>query len=265
MQFDSKMSLHAGIASLILGWTLRLNGTSSYMNDTSLGIWLRRERERREITLRQIADQTKVAVPLLEGLEADDLSRWPAGIYRRAFVKSYAAAIGLDPDGVVKRFEEEHPPKCDEPLPPAIVPGAAPVAARTAGTQAEVLPSTSVSDTRARLLGTAADLTVAIVLGLGSAAAGSRLLWPVLFIAIYYAVGVLLTGTSPMVALLSDQRRPERLPAPKPEKGESAPTMADVQNIEAGRAMQRAAQERRHASRRARAQRAPRQARQRVQ
>ena len=54
------------------------------------------------------------------------------------------------------------------------------------------------------LLGTAADLTVAAVLAFGCAAAGSRLLWPVLLIACYYAVGVLLTGTSPMVALLGD-------------------------------------------------------------
>ena len=41
-----------------------------------------------------------------------------------------------------------------------------------------------------------------MVLAFGSAAAGSRLLWPVILIAAYYAAGVLLTGTSPMVALL---------------------------------------------------------------
>ena len=47
-------------------------------------------------------------------------------------------------------------------------------------------------------------MAVALVLAFGSAAAGSRLLWPVLLIAAYYAVGVLLTGTSPMVALLGE-------------------------------------------------------------
>ena len=41
-----------------------------------------------------------------------------------------------------------------------------------------------------------------MILAFGSAAAGSRLLWPVLLIAAYYAAGILLTGTSPMVALL---------------------------------------------------------------
>ena len=47
-------------------------------------------------------------------------------------------------------------------------------------------------------------MAVALVLAFGSAAAGSRLLWPVILIAAYYAAGVLLTGTSPMVALLGE-------------------------------------------------------------
>ena len=61
---------------------------------------------------------------------------------------------------------------------------------------------------RTRYLGTAADMAVALVLAFGSAAAGSRLLWPVLLIAAYYAAGVLLTGTSPMVALLGEPSGP---------------------------------------------------------
>ena len=39
------------------------------------------------------------------------------------------------------------------------------------------------------MVGTAADLTVAVVFAFGSAAAWSRLLWPVLLISAYYAVG----------------------------------------------------------------------------
>jgi transcriptional regulator with XRE-family HTH domain len=70
----------------------------------SFGAWLRRERERRTITLRAIADRTKVGVGLLEGLERGDLSRWPGGIYRRAFVRAYAEAIGLDAELVLANF-----------------------------------------------------------------------------------------------------------------------------------------------------------------
>jgi cytoskeletal protein RodZ len=70
----------------------------------SFGRRLRYERERRQINLRSIADTTKIGVPLLEGLERDDVSRWPAGIFRKSFIRSYAEAIGLDPDPVVREF-----------------------------------------------------------------------------------------------------------------------------------------------------------------
>jgi transcriptional regulator with XRE-family HTH domain len=71
----------------------------------SFGAWLRRERERRSVTLRAIADRTKIGVGLLEALERGDVSRWPGGIYRRAFVRAYAGAVGLDADLVVANFE----------------------------------------------------------------------------------------------------------------------------------------------------------------
>src|SRR2546429_1487226 len=76
---------------------------------TTLGAWLRRERERRGITLSQISEQTKLSVAILGGLEADDLSRWPGGIFRRAYSRAYATAVGLDPDLIVRRVEEAHP------------------------------------------------------------------------------------------------------------------------------------------------------------
>src|SRR3954451_11094432 len=76
---------------------------------TPLGPWLRRERERRGVTLSQISDQTKLSVGILQGLEIDDLSRWPGGIFRRAYTRAYATAVGLDPDLIVRRVEEAHP------------------------------------------------------------------------------------------------------------------------------------------------------------
>ncbi|MBA3232042.1 MAG: helix-turn-helix domain-containing protein [Acidobacteria bacterium] len=231
------------------------------MNELSVGLWLRRERERRGVTLRQIADQTKVAVPLLDGLEQGDLSRWPGGIYRRAFVKSYAAALGLDPDAVLHRFEEEHPAQPDDAA--ALQ---APVSAHAVSATPAVSPphqpmwAASIPQ-RARLLGTMADLAVAVVLGLGSAAAGSRLLWPVLFISLYYAIGVLLTGTSPMVALLSDQPEPD--PAIKVDGDEPAVSAIPAEET---RVTHRPSPDRRPTTRRvSRAQRAPKASRPRVQ
>jgi cytoskeletal protein RodZ len=70
----------------------------------SFGPRLRRERERRGITLDVIVTCTNVNIELWQGFESGDLSRWPSGLYARAFVRDYAKAVGLDPDEVVDDF-----------------------------------------------------------------------------------------------------------------------------------------------------------------
>ena len=85
---------------------------------SAFGPRLRRERERRQISLKTIADDTKIGRSLLEALERDDVSRWPTGIFRRAFVRTYAEAIGLNPDEVVREFAERFPdPEAPSPKP----------------------------------------------------------------------------------------------------------------------------------------------------
>ena len=75
----------------------------------SFGARLRRRREEQAIALATIAEQTKIKASLLESLERDDVSHWPSGIFRRAFIRAYASAIGLNPDAVVREFLEVHP------------------------------------------------------------------------------------------------------------------------------------------------------------
>jgi hypothetical protein len=65
---------------------------------------LKHEREERGRTIADIAEATKVSTSLLESLERGDLSRWPKGIYRRSFFRSYVMAIGLQPDPLVNEF-----------------------------------------------------------------------------------------------------------------------------------------------------------------
>src|SRR6187431_1545982 len=65
---------------------------------------LRDARERRGISLRQIANATKISVGALEALERNDISKLPGGIFSRAFVRSYAVEVGLDPDKTVEEF-----------------------------------------------------------------------------------------------------------------------------------------------------------------
>jgi hypothetical protein len=195
---------------------------------TTLGADLRRERERRGLALRTISESTKLSVTLLEGLEADDISRWPGGIFRRAFVRAYAQCVGLDADEVFRRFERQFPAEGAEAVGPADAFAAAAVRPPVVRPFPQPpAPPVAAIASRTRLLGTAADLTVAAVLAFGSAAAASRLLWPVLLIACYYAVGVLLTGTSPMVALLSDSLAPAK-PTPQPAAAAAPPAPIQV-------------------------------------
>ena len=79
------------------------------MDESLLGRRLRCERERRLITLESIAVNTKISIGLLRDLERDDVSRWPSGIFRRSFVRTYAEAIGLDGDDIVREFLERYP------------------------------------------------------------------------------------------------------------------------------------------------------------
>jgi cytoskeletal protein RodZ len=69
-----------------------------------VGSRLREARERRGLTLRQIANATKISVLALEGLEKNDVARLPGGIFSRSFVRSYALEVGLDPDEMIEAF-----------------------------------------------------------------------------------------------------------------------------------------------------------------
>ena len=70
---------------------------------------MKRLREERGVTLRQIADATKINVGALEALERNDISRLPGGIFSRAFVRSYAIEVGLDPEQTVRDFLVQFP------------------------------------------------------------------------------------------------------------------------------------------------------------
>jgi cytoskeleton protein RodZ len=70
---------------------------------------LREARERRGVSLRQIANATKIAVSVLEALERNDISRLPGGIFGRAFVRSYAIEVGLDPETTIQEFIAQFP------------------------------------------------------------------------------------------------------------------------------------------------------------
>src|SRR6266576_3869990 len=74
-----------------------------------VGRTLREARERRGVSLRQIANATKIAMSALEALERNDISRLPGGIFSRAFVRSYAVEVGADPEQTLRDFLSQFP------------------------------------------------------------------------------------------------------------------------------------------------------------
>jgi cytoskeleton protein RodZ len=73
------------------------------------GSMLRAARERRGVSLRQIANSTKISVSMLDALEHNDISRLPGGIFSRAFVRSFAVEVGLDPEQTIQEFVAAFP------------------------------------------------------------------------------------------------------------------------------------------------------------
>jgi len=70
----------------------------------SFGIWLRRQREAREVGLREIAERTKISLRYLEALEENRFALLPAPVFARGFLREYARYVGLNPDEVVNHF-----------------------------------------------------------------------------------------------------------------------------------------------------------------
>jgi cytoskeleton protein RodZ len=76
---------------------------------SDFGRRLRQAREQKGVSLRDISVKTKISLAALEALERDDISRLPGGIFSRAFVRSYASEVGLDPEQMVEDFMTRFP------------------------------------------------------------------------------------------------------------------------------------------------------------
>lgn len=70
----------------------------------SFGNWLRRERELRQVSLREISDETKISIRYLEALEEDRFDILPGTVFAKGFLRQYARYVGLDGDEVVNSY-----------------------------------------------------------------------------------------------------------------------------------------------------------------
>lgn len=118
----------------------------------NFGDTLKRERELRKITLREVSEATKIGLRYLEALEGNRFDQLPGGLFNKGFIRAYAKFVGLDPEALVHAYlfdfaaqqsvQPAQPPysglRIEEPTPPAAEEPQRPVAPSRRRTQAVV-------------------------------------------------------------------------------------------------------------------------------
>ena len=74
------------------------------MNLETFGEELRRHREQKQLSLTAISQTTRISEKMLEAIEAGKFSVLPQA-YVRAFLRSYAQTVDLNPDDVLRRYD----------------------------------------------------------------------------------------------------------------------------------------------------------------
>lgn len=85
----------------------------------SIGKFLRRARESRDMSVAEIARATRIPSSAIERIEADHFDDLPGEVFTRGFLKAYATAVGLVPDEVLARYTAARRIVSVEPLPMA--------------------------------------------------------------------------------------------------------------------------------------------------
>jgi transcriptional regulator with XRE-family HTH domain len=167
--------------------------------------YLKQAREASGLTLEAISEASKIQVSLLAGLETGDLSRWPSGIFRRAFVREYATAVGLRAEQVVNDVERLFP---DDGT--VVAAFEAPSSIERSGGLRLTLALDSrpwIAPTRARVLAATFDLLTVLVIGAAVLAFTTATYWTVtgVIALLYYSLAMALTGTSPGSAWMTNR------------------------------------------------------------
>jgi cytoskeletal protein RodZ len=83
----------------------------------SVGQYLRQQREAKAMSIEEVARATRVPMSSVERLESDQFDELPGEVFVRGFMKSYARAVGLDPDDVLARYTASRRVAWVTPLP----------------------------------------------------------------------------------------------------------------------------------------------------
>ena len=71
----------------------------------TFGERLKREREMREVSLKEVTSATRIGPRFLEALENEEWEKLPGGIFNRGFVRSIARFLGLDEENLLAEYD----------------------------------------------------------------------------------------------------------------------------------------------------------------
>ncbi len=131
--------------------------------DDGVGNRLREARGRRKFSLQDVEEATKIRGRYLQAIEGEDWEQLPSETYARAFIRTYAALVGLDGD----RLAEEQRQAQGAARPGERLPGVDPKPRRVARTRRRRVPPRLVA-VAVTLAAVAALLAVGLTTGGGS-------------------------------------------------------------------------------------------------
>jgi cytoskeleton protein RodZ len=85
----------------------------------TFGDTLKRERELRKISLREVSEATKIGLRYLEAMEGNRFEQLPGGVFNKGFIRAYAKFIGLDGEALINTYlyDVAHRKKAAGPAP----------------------------------------------------------------------------------------------------------------------------------------------------
>ncbi|WP_214810794.1 helix-turn-helix domain-containing protein [Exiguobacterium sp. s127] len=83
---------------------------------TELGTYLKEQRETLGVSLEQIQSTTKIQKRYIVAIEEGAYDQLPGAFYARAFIKTYAEALGLDVDEVFETYKRDLPEPEAQPV-----------------------------------------------------------------------------------------------------------------------------------------------------
>lgn len=74
---------------------------------STVGAYLKREREIRQVSLEELVQTTRIPLKMLQHIEADEFDLLPGDVFSRGFVRAYARSLGLDAATVLAKFDRK--------------------------------------------------------------------------------------------------------------------------------------------------------------